>query len=799
MAELSKLGRYELRRVLGKGAMGVVYEGFDPVLNRRVAVKTILKSVALDEATQRDYSVRFVREAQAVGRLNHPHIVQVHDFGEQEEVAYLVMEFIEGRELRAFFDEGVRFEAGEAVRIMRELLDALEFAHEKNVIHRDVKPANVMLDAQRQVKLADFGVARVQDSDRSAAGTLVGTPAFMSPEQISGGKIDRRTDVFSAGVILYQLLTGTQPFTGEGAWTVARKIMQEDPPLPSRIVGSVSPPVFDGIIARALAKKQADRFASAKEFRAALRAAQRGMVAPGAPVPVVVAPVPQAREAPKASETEIEFWRALQNSTDAAEFEFYLEQFPDGTYAPLARHKIVKLRESQDAQSTVRIPSEQKRLADEGEALRREAEAKAKREAEDKALREALEKTKREAAEKAKRELAARAKAIADENATVAIGGASSAQRKPPYALAAVAMVVALAIGVVAYLLPGRTKAPEPVAQAPAPLKVQAPAPAAAPKAEISAAEIEKIKKDAEDRIRREYADKSAAEQAIAAKAAAEKAVQAKNLALKDAAEKSIAEKAASEKLAADKAAAEKAMAAKSAAQRSAAEKAAAEKAVAEKLAAEKAAAAKAEADKLAAEKAAAAKAAAAAKPGWPSVGDRWVYEVRITAPEQTYQATVQVLAVTASSVRDAFTPVGGEPVILTHEAAARLVGVAPGITSFAPYLRAFQELRGGESWPNVQTREVGLCSSQSCGSGATVARKERITVRAGSFDAWRIEIWIAARGGAWYMKGAGVEYVFWYSEAAKRIVKFQSRGTGPWPHPDADMELMTYTPAGAK
>src|SRR5690349_6375040 len=169
MGDLSKLGRYELRRVLGKGAMGVVYEGFDPTLSRRVAVKTILKSIALDEGTQRSYSARFIEEAQAVARLNHPHIVQVHDFGEENELAYLVMEFIEGRELRAFFDAREKFGPAEAVRIMGELLDALDFAHERGVIHRDVKPANVMLDSQRRVKLADFGVARVQDSDRSAA------------------------------------------------------------------------------------------------------------------------------------------------------------------------------------------------------------------------------------------------------------------------------------------------------------------------------------------------------------------------------------------------------------------------------------------------------------------------------------------------------------------------------------------------------------------------------------------------------------------------------------------------------
>src|SRR4051812_3116430 len=233
MSEPSRLGRYQIKRVLGRGAMGVVYEGYDPTLNRRVAIKTILKNAAIDEETARGYSTQFAREAQAAGRLNHPHIVQVHDFAEEGDVAYLVMEFIQGRELRAFFDAKEKFEPAEVVRIMGELLDALDFAHEAGVVHRDVKPANVMMDAQRRVKLADFGVARIQESERSAAGTMVGTPAFMSPEQIQGAKIDRRTDIFSAGVVLYQLLTGEQPFTGQGAWTVAKKIMQDDPPRPS--------------------------------------------------------------------------------------------------------------------------------------------------------------------------------------------------------------------------------------------------------------------------------------------------------------------------------------------------------------------------------------------------------------------------------------------------------------------------------------------------------------------------------------------------------------------------------------
>src|SRR5258707_7987963 len=209
--ELKTLGRYNLERTLGKGAMGVVYEGVDPRLGRRVAIKTILKS-HLDEDTAKDYSMRFVREAQAVARLNHPNVVQVFDFGEEGDIAYLVMEFIKGKELKNFFDANERFDLKEAVRIMCELCEALEFAHQAGIVHRDIKPANVMIDSQARTKLTDFGVARVQDNDKTSvektqAGTMVGTPAYMSPEQITGGTVDKRTDIFSAGIILYQFLT----------------------------------------------------------------------------------------------------------------------------------------------------------------------------------------------------------------------------------------------------------------------------------------------------------------------------------------------------------------------------------------------------------------------------------------------------------------------------------------------------------------------------------------------------------------------------------------------------------------
>src|ERR1700741_3050393 len=180
--DLKTLGRYNISGVLGKGAMGVVYEGVDPRLGRRVAIKTILKS-HLDEDTGKDFAMRFVREAQAVARLNHPNIVQVYDFGEENDIAYLVMEFIKGKELKTFFDASERFDLKEAVRIMCELCDALDFAHNAGIIHRDIKPANVMLDAQARTKLTDFGVAPVTASARtqarrSLAGSRGGTPAY---------------------------------------------------------------------------------------------------------------------------------------------------------------------------------------------------------------------------------------------------------------------------------------------------------------------------------------------------------------------------------------------------------------------------------------------------------------------------------------------------------------------------------------------------------------------------------------------------------------------------------------------
>ena len=400
-AELKTLGRYNIERVLGKGAMGVVYEGIDPKLNRRVAIKTILKS-HLDPDTAKDYSLRFSREAQAVARLNHPHIVQVYDFAEEGDIAYLVMEFIRGKELKNFFDANERFDIKEAVRIMCELLDALDFAHNAGIVHRDIKPANVMLDAQARTKLTDFGVARVQDTDRTQAertqaGTMVGTPAYMSPEQITGGTVDKRSDVFSAGIILYQFLTGEKPFTGGGAWTIAKKIIQEDPPLPSSLNNAVTP-FFDAVVNKALSKNAETRYQTARDFGVALRRALEGRGEEEDADKTIVGEMttpPSMRTAPQprpsaavgsggtqtgtqagSQEVELEFWRAIKDGTDPDDFELYVQQFPTGIYAALAKRKIAKLRGSAEDETSAEAKKQERKEAE--EAARREAEARAK-------------------------------------------------------------------------------------------------------------------------------------------------------------------------------------------------------------------------------------------------------------------------------------------------------------------------------------------------------------------------------------------------------------------------------------
>ncbi len=273
MATVDKLGKYEIKRQLGKGAMGTVYEGWDPIIERRVAIKTVNLPDATDPETE-EALARFRREAQAAGRLTHPNIVGVFDYGETGDVAYIVMEYIDGPPLKNLLDKQERFTIPNTVRIMNDLLAGLQFSHERGVVHRDIKPANLMLTSGGQAKIADFGIARIESSSMTQAGTVLGTPAYMSPEQIMGLVVDSRSDIYSSGVLLYQLLTGERPFEG-GMSAIMHKALNTEPPLPSQI--SVTAPAgFDAVVRKAMAKRPEDRFADAAEFAAAIRDAAEG-------------------------------------------------------------------------------------------------------------------------------------------------------------------------------------------------------------------------------------------------------------------------------------------------------------------------------------------------------------------------------------------------------------------------------------------------------------------------------------------------------------------------------------------
>ena len=208
-----KLGKYKIEKVLGQGAMGIVYVGFDSGIERKAALKTVRKDV-LDQGDAEEVLARFKREAQAAGRLLHPNIVSVYEYGEEDDTAYIAMEFVKGKELKDYFDKEERFELKDAVKVVNQILSALSFSHDKGVVHRDIKPANIFVMESGDIKLGDFGIARIDSSNLTQAGTVMGTPSYMSPEQFMGQRVDGRSDLFSVGVILYQFLTNEKPFTG---------------------------------------------------------------------------------------------------------------------------------------------------------------------------------------------------------------------------------------------------------------------------------------------------------------------------------------------------------------------------------------------------------------------------------------------------------------------------------------------------------------------------------------------------------------------------------------------------------
>jgi CHASE2 domain-containing sensor protein/tetratricopeptide (TPR) repeat protein len=265
------LGRYEIERELGKGAMGVVYFGRDPKINRVVAIKAIALAEEFAEEDVADARARFFREAEMAGRLNHPNIVTVYDAGEDRGLAYIAMEFLKGEHLSHYAEPIRLLPVARVLSLAARVADALDYAHKQNVVHRDIKPANIMFNADTdELKLTDFGIARLTDTSRTKTGIVLGTPSFMSPEQLEGRPLDGRSDLFALGITLYQLLTGQLPFRAESMTRLMHKIAM-DPHVPLRSLRPELPEMAEQIMSRALAKSTADRFQTGAEMAVALR------------------------------------------------------------------------------------------------------------------------------------------------------------------------------------------------------------------------------------------------------------------------------------------------------------------------------------------------------------------------------------------------------------------------------------------------------------------------------------------------------------------------------------------------
>jgi serine/threonine protein kinase len=269
----AKLGKFIIEAVLGKGAMGIVYKARDPFINRMVALKTIRKDLLgdLESGTNQKNLVitRFKREAQAAGLLSHPNIVSVFEYGAVQGTAFIAMEYVQGRSLKEIFARNERFEMDAIVKIMLQILGALAYSHKHGIVHRDIKPSNVMMMPDGQVKIMDFGIAHMESSDLTQMGVRLGTPNYMSPEQFMGQKVDGRSDLFSAGIIFYQFVTGENPFDGPSITTIMHRLLSQEPLDPFKLNFHVSTEQ-NQIIKQALSKRPEDRFQTAEAFSQAI-------------------------------------------------------------------------------------------------------------------------------------------------------------------------------------------------------------------------------------------------------------------------------------------------------------------------------------------------------------------------------------------------------------------------------------------------------------------------------------------------------------------------------------------------
>ena len=265
MGKMPKLGRYEILEQIGRGAMGIVYKGRDPVLNRLTAIKTIRFSDEFDDDTVDTIKAHFYREAEVVAKLSHPNIVTIYDVGEDLDLTFLAMEYLQGESLEKYVNKNQLLSIKQCLEIIGQACDALEYAHQHNIVHRDIKPANIMLLGDGSIKVTDFGIARVTASTKTRTGIIKGTPYYMSPEQTKGTELSGRSDVFSLGIVFYQLLTGKLPFDGENMAAIMYQITTVNPTPPTEYNSNINKPILT-VLNRALEKDIAKRYARAQDM-----------------------------------------------------------------------------------------------------------------------------------------------------------------------------------------------------------------------------------------------------------------------------------------------------------------------------------------------------------------------------------------------------------------------------------------------------------------------------------------------------------------------------------------------------
>jgi predicted Ser/Thr protein kinase/tetratricopeptide (TPR) repeat protein len=316
-----KLGRYEVVRELGKGAMGIVYLAKDPLIGRLVALKTIRPASHADDDETREFQQRFMREAQAAGILNHPNIVTVHDIGQDQEsgMSFIAMEYVEGQNFKDVLAQGRALSFEEIGEIVAQVADAIDFAHAKGIVHRDVKPANIILIEGNRAKITDFGIAKIASSggNLTSTGQFLGTPNYMAPEQIKGSAVDGRTDIFSLGIVFYEALTHRKPFGGDSLTTISYRIVHEAFQ-PLHEINPRIPDGFEEIAAKSLAKDPARRYQRAREMAIEIRAVARGERPQRIAEPVLADETVITRSADQVPTLEIPFPEAAAMA-DAAE------------------------------------------------------------------------------------------------------------------------------------------------------------------------------------------------------------------------------------------------------------------------------------------------------------------------------------------------------------------------------------------------------------------------------------------------------------------------------------------------